>query len=70
MIVEDSGSLVKVLRRFEREARRNGRVRIISAMILVEGDPRVVGALSRGVARVQKLEPLELKVSVIVLGRG
>ncbi len=66
----EAENLGELIRRLEREQRRNGRVRLLEALLLVEGDPRVVGALARGAARVQRLEPLELRVSVIVLGRG
>ena len=66
----DGDGLGELLRRLEREKRRNGRVRVLEAVVFVEGDPQVVGALSRGVARVQKIEPLQLRVSIVVLGRG
>ena len=69
-LLVEAENLGELLRRLEREQRRNGRVRVLEAVVLVEGEPRVVGAISRGVARVQRLEPLELRVSLIVLGRG
>ena len=69
-LVVDGDGLGELLRRLERERRRNGRVRLLKALVIVEGDPRVVGALSRGVARVQRIEPLQLQVSIVVLGRG
>ena len=69
-LIVDGEGLGELLRRLAREQRRNGRVKLVNAVVFVEGEPSVIGALSRGLARVQRLEPLELRVSIVVLGRG